>query len=271
MADNPTSSESEKPFGQWLRKWHLTPDGEALSGPNSQVLPVRRANKPLMLKAAMQPREVRAGEYLHWLGGSSSVEVLERESDALLMERAIGESSLVEMEDAGQREAALSLLCEVARALHTPKASAPSGVMPLELWLQRLSDIAPSNSRLEVCAKRANAMLSEPQEVRALHGDLHHWNVLDGGSRGWLAIDPNGLIGERAFEFALMVLPTNLVEDTNPNVLRERSHIVAKLANIDPKRLLAWVSIQAGLWASWSAPGRDWLAIVEAAEAGLND
>jgi aminoglycoside/hydroxyurea antibiotic resistance kinase len=35
-----------------------------------------------------------------------------------------------------------------------------------------------------------------------LHGDLHHGNVLDFGLRGWLAIDPKGLLGERGFDFA---------------------------------------------------------------------
>jgi streptomycin 6-kinase len=37
---------------------------------------------------------------------------------------------------------------------------------------------------------------------RALHGDLHHENVLDFGERRWLAIDPHGLHGERFFDFA---------------------------------------------------------------------
>ena len=40
-------------------------------------------------------------------------------------------------------------------------------------------------------------LLAEPREVCALHGDLHHDNVLDFGPRGWLAIDPHALVGER--------------------------------------------------------------------------
>ncbi len=34
---------------------------------------------------------------------------------------------------------------------------------------------------------------AEPQLL--LHGDLHHWNILDDASRGWMAIDPKGVIG----------------------------------------------------------------------------
>ena len=33
----------------------------------------------------------------------------------------------------------------------------------------------------------------EPQIL--LHGDLHHWNILSDADRGWMAIDPKGVIG----------------------------------------------------------------------------
>ena len=34
---------------------------------------------------------------------------------------------------------------------------------------------------------------NEPQIL--LHGDLHHWNILSDAERGWMAIDPKGVIG----------------------------------------------------------------------------
>lgn len=34
---------------------------------------------------------------------------------------------------------------------------------------------------------------AEPQIL--LHGDLHHWNILSDADRGWMAIDPKGVIG----------------------------------------------------------------------------
>jgi streptomycin 6-kinase len=40
-------------------------------------------------------------------------------------------------------------------------------------------------------------LLTTQREKVVLHGDMHHGNVLNFGSRGWLAIDPKGLIGER--------------------------------------------------------------------------
>ena len=35
------------------------------------------------------------------------------------------------------------------------------------------------------------------RDVVVLHGDMHHENVLKFSSRGWPAIDPKGLVGER--------------------------------------------------------------------------
>ena len=39
-------------------------------------------------------------------------------------------------------------------------------------------------------------ILLEPDEPQMLlHGDLHHWNILSDADRGWMAIDPKGVIG----------------------------------------------------------------------------
>ena len=40
------------------------------------------------------------------------------------------------------------------------------------------------------------ARLMRPDEPQILlHGDLHHWNILLDAQRGWMAIDPKGVIG----------------------------------------------------------------------------
>lgn len=48
--------------------------------------------------------------------------------------------------------------------------------------------------------------MADPHDVVVLHGDIHHGNVLDGGERGWRAIDPKGLLGERTFDFVNILL-----------------------------------------------------------------
>jgi streptomycin 6-kinase len=44
--------------------------------------------------------------------------------------------------------------------------------------------------------KSMMGILMEPDEPQMLlHGDLHHWNILSDADRGWMAIDPKGVIG----------------------------------------------------------------------------
>ncbi|MBH1547375.1 hypothetical protein I5U09_16900 [Stenotrophomonas maltophilia] len=52
------------------------------------------------------------------------------------------------------------------------------------------------------CADTARRLLADPGDVVPLHGDIHHGNILDFGDRGWLAIDPKRLKGERGFDYA---------------------------------------------------------------------
>jgi streptomycin 6-kinase len=252
-------------FDRWLERWNVVPDGDPISGPNSTLLPVRRGKRLLMLKAAMQPREVRAAGYLEWLDGNGAVSVLAREQDAMLMERAAGPRSLVGIDASGLPGEAYAILCDVAASLHRPRGTVPVEAMPLSAWLQRLNDVSSSSDFFERMAQKAAMLLDGKHDIAILHGDLHHWNVLDGECRGWLAIDPNGLVGDRTFDFALMVLPTNLKEDRTHAVLWSRAQMIARLAHLDADRLLSWTAVQAALWAAWDAPGRDWVAVSEAA------
>lgn len=106
-----------------------------------------------------------------------------------------------------------------------------------------------------------------------LHGDIHHDNVLDGGPRGWLAIDPKGLIGERGFDYANMLCNPGIDVAGGPGRLAARTTIVACEARLEPQRILLWTLAYAGLSASWTlgdgADASQALAIAELAAAEL--
>jgi streptomycin 6-kinase len=80
-------------------------------------------------------------------------------------------------------------------------------------------------------------LLAAPQDVCALHGDLHHGNVLDFKERGWLAIDPKGLIGDRGFDFANIFCNPDLGIAANPGWLARQAGVVATAAHLDRTRL----------------------------------
>jgi streptomycin 6-kinase len=90
-----------------------------------------------------------------------------------------------------------------------------------------------------------------------LHGDVHHGNVLDFGARGWLAIDPKGLIGERGFDFANIFCNPDVEIATAPGRLARQVAVVSEAARIERPRLLQWILAYAGLSAAWHLDAGD--------------
>jgi streptomycin 6-kinase len=90
--------------------------------------------------------------------------------------------------------------------------------------------------------------------VRLLHGDLHHDNVLFDASRGWLAIDPKGVVGETEFEIGAMLRnparAAGLI--ANKRTVERRVQQLAERLGIDAQRVLEWGFAQAVLSAVWS-------------------
>lgn len=111
--------------------------------------------------------------------------------------------------------------------------------------------VTPSSRLFLDVARTAEKLLATPHDVVVLHGDVHHGNVLDFGARGWLAIDPKGLLGERAFDLANVFCDPTLAWSNRPGRLARQSHVVAEAAVLDRHRLLRWILAYADLSAAW--------------------
>ena len=232
----------------YLRRWDLVPDGELLATRSSHLLPVLRHGRKAMLKLALAEEERAGAALMVWWGGDGAAPVLEHEGCALLMERAAGPRSLAEMSRTGQDDEACAILCAAAARLHRPRLGPRPKLVPLEHWFEALIALAPTHGGLlDRCETARRALLAAPQEVVALHGDLHHDNVLDFGAGGWLAIDPKGLLGERGFDFANIFCNPDLAPATDPLHFARRLALVAKAAQIEHKRLLLWILAWSGL------------------------
>ena len=90
-----------------------------------------------------------------------------------------------------------------------------------------------------------------PRDIVALHGDIHYDNILDSGHRGWLAIDPKGVIGERGFDYANLFCNPTIEVATSPTRLPRAIPMVATRAGLEPQRLLRWIIAWSGLMAAW--------------------
>ena len=98
---------------------------------------------------------------------------------------------------------------------------------------------------LQLCASQ--------RDIRLLHGDLHHDNVLFDAIRGWVAIDPKGVVGELEYEVgAALRNPLELPHVfTDPAVIDARVRILSEALNLDPVRVTSWAFAQAVLAAIW--------------------
>lgn len=99
-------------------------------------------------------------------------------------------------------------------------------------------------------ARRADELAASVDEEFLLHQDFHGGNVLE-SRRGWLAIDPKPVVGDRAFDTA------SLLRDRRPELLRDPAparriarrldQLSAELA-LDRERMRTWGIVHAVAW-----------------------
>lgn len=188
-----------------------------------------------------------------WWNGMGAARVMEHDEDALLLERATGKRSLAQMAAHGEDDEASRILCSVIAGLHASHSSHPPELVPLTTWFRALEPMALREGGIFVrSAAAARRLLAERHEILPLHGDVHHGNVLDFGARGWLAIDPKGLVGERGFDYANFFCNPEHGIAMAPGRLVRQVEVVTEAASLDRRRLLEWIVAWAGLSAAWS-------------------
>ncbi|AHG62920.1 putative streptomycin 3''-kinase [Advenella mimigardefordensis DPN7] len=240
-------------FTPWMKKWNLVPDGAPIATPGSHLLPVKMNGTAVMLKIAGDEHEIRGGKVMEWWDGNGAATVLALSENALVMERAQGQRSLMHMALHGQDDDASLIACDTVARLHAHarSVSRQPELAPLSEWFDDLYAAADTDSALRPSASAAQQLLTDPQDITVLHGDIHHDNILDFGDRGWLTIDPKGLLGDRGFDYANLILNPELPTVTDPVRFTRQIHVISQAAGLDCHRLLYWVLAFAGLSAVW--------------------
>ena len=261
-------------FDEYLKRWQLTPDGKPIVTRASRLLPVRSGEVPAILKIALLDEERIGGLLMQWWGGCGAARVMARDENAILMERAVAGASLADVAR-NRDDDASRIICTVLAQLHTPRGQAPAALVALTEWCEPLRAAAKARGGLfGIAASAASHLLSGQQEIVVLHGDMHHRNVLDFGPRGWLGIDPKGLIGERGFDYANIFCNPDAEMATMPCRLSRQVRVVAEAAHLERHRLLMWIVAWAGLSAAFllddALSPNGALTMVELAAAELN-
>jgi streptomycin 6-kinase len=250
----------------YIDRWAIQQNGETVETPSSWIVPGRWHDRNVMLKVARIAEEARGGRILAWWAESAAVEVYEVNDQAVLMDRASGPRNLTAMSQAGRDDDATHILCETISSLHSVSStsSAPADLVPLSLWFEDL--IGTDAARLQAgnvarAATMARELLqaSSTSEKVVLHGDVHHGNVLDFDGR-WLAIDPKGLFGHRAFDYANIFC--NPATDLALSNFRRRLSIVSEHSGFGVDVVESWVIAWCALSVAWTdkSGGQPWTA-----------
>jgi streptomycin 6-kinase len=251
----------------WLRRWRLRPEGDVVTTPSSVLVPVRTADGlPAMLKVAHHEEEARGADLLVALDGGGAATVLRREGFAVLLERATGTRDLVSMVLGGADDEATRILCGVGQRMHAESARVlalpePPALVELETWFRHLFAHADRLGPVHRAgAELARRLLDEHRDPSVLHGDLHHANVLDFGDRGWLAIDPKGLLGDTEFDMCNLLCNPSPEYALRPGRLERQFAVVVEATGFEARRLRDWLVAWCALTSTWYAldddPGR---------------
>lgn len=244
-------------IAHYLARWNVIQTGPSFSTPSSELVAGIKNALPVMLKIAHVEEEARGSALLQWWDGRGSVTVLERDHTATLMMRATGSRNLIEMAQTHLDGEATQVLTATVLTLHDGTIPAPNvELVPLRRWFTALLESTTTDPLIRAAAGLAETLLTDtrPEDVRALHGDIHHGNVLDFGDR-WAAIDPKGLLGHRVFDYGnILCNPSADVAERN---LHERLDIISQHAQIDRNLLGRWAIAWCGLSLTWMDGGED--------------
>jgi streptomycin 6-kinase len=241
-----------------VRNWNVTVQDRSETQ-SSFLFSGTCRDQPVVLKVIKdQGDEWHSGEVLRAFRGKGVVRVYEYVEGAMLLEQAIPGSSLASMVTAGRDDEATAILADV---IHQMAGCRPPSRCPtLQDWAKGFERYIASGddqiSRdLVDDGQRSYGQLAASQgETTLLHGDLHHYNVLSDVRRGWLAVDPKGVIGEREYEAgAIFRNPTETPElFTSPKTIESRLYRLIQTLKLDSERVLRWAFAQAVLSALWT-------------------
>jgi streptomycin 6-kinase len=219
------------------QKWDLTL-GEPLLLSYNYVCAAKRADgTDVVLKMGVPNREfISELTALRHFNGDGAVRLLEADDEKYMfvLERLKPGEMLVSLEDDEKRT---GIACDVMTRLWRP---APLGLPLIQLseWFGELSKLRPrygggTGPFPKTLVERVESLLPElfasSSPPRLIHGDFHHFNILS-SDRGWLIIDPKGVIGPPEYDCGPLL--TNPIPDLpyRPGAIRQTERRIAILS-----------------------------------------
>ena len=250
------------------QKWGLTAVRSVPDLSYNFVAFAQRGDEQVVLKMGVPNREMKSEmAALRLFHGDGACRLLDSDEEKywLLQERLQPGRMLATLAD---DEEATHIAAEVMQRIWRPLESVSEltpGVedfIQLSDWftgLKRLRSMfnggtGPLDEKLVGRAEHsAREFLAENHKPVLMHGDFHHFNILS-SERGWLVIDPKGVIGPAAYEAGpLLMNPWNELvsgKDYQP-VTRRRIEILHEHLGFERERIREWALAHAVLSGWW--------------------
>jgi len=239
------------------REWGVRID-ELRETETSQLAFGTQGVRPVVLKVIriQESEEWRCGEVLAAFGGQGMILPIAHVPGAVLLPRLIPGHDLVSLCHEARDEEATDILVTVIERMPAVRAHPAGGSGPERLradfdrFRDRCRDWIPlefADRASELCAH----LCATQRNVRLVHGDLHHFNVLHDVEAGWLGIDPWGVMAEIEFEVAASLRNPLIELVGSPPVLARRLRIYERRLKLDGDRALKWAFVLTVLCVIW--------------------
>ena len=214
---------------------------------------------------------------LTYYNGQGACQLLDSNSEKgmFLLERLQPGRMLSTLED---DEKATRIAAEVMKHLWRPLPENRGDFIQLTDWFDGFKRLrkqfdgrtCPLPEQLvELAESLSRELLTENKDEVLLHGDFHHYNILE-SERGWLVIDPKGVVGPKGYEMGPLL--TNPYErflgGGIPRVqTAKRISILSEMLSMERERIRNWGICHSVLSAWWSLEDKeDWRYAIHCAE-----
>lgn len=242
------------------RRWELTLGEPFLLSYNYVCAATRADGTPAVLKIGVPNRELSSEiAALRLYDGEGACRLYESDPEAgiLLLECLLPGTMLCDYAD---DETETAIAAEVMKRIWRP---APEGepLITLKSWFDELAGLRPRfgggtgpfpKGIVEQVERLIPELFAASSPPLLIHGDLHHFNILS-SARGWLAIDPKGVIGPPEYEVGpLLINPWDELKGADAVRISERRiAILAECLDFDRQRIRAWAIAHSVLSAWW--------------------
>jgi streptomycin 6-kinase len=244
------------------QKWSLTDVHPSPELSYNFVAFAKRGEEQVVLKMGAPNRELKSEmATLRLFNGEGACRLIDYDVRKywMLLERLQPGVMLATLED---DEQATHIAVDVMQRIWRP---APKDAVFIRLsdWFDGLKKLRPhfkggtgpfDQKLVERVESSVKDFFAENHKLVLMHGDFHHYNILS-SERGWLVIDPKGVIGPACYEVGpLLINPWgDLLNGNNYRQLtRRRIDILHEKLGFERERIREWGLAHAVLSAWWS-------------------